>query len=157
AIVEQINSRIRLEDVGPGWEGAITSYAYQLRALLVEHPHVVEFLALRPVTTHAGLRIYEHLISVFTGCGWDIGFGRYARLSVENLVYGAALMANAPDIDLGDDQRAEYPLLTRLMEAAPELTDDGFDLGFAALIEGLRGLERGSKGKVTSTGRARAG
>jgi AcrR family transcriptional regulator len=157
AIVEQINSRIRLEDVGPGWEAAITSYAYQLRALLVEHPHVVEFLALRPVTTHAGLRIYEHLISVFTHCGWDIGFGRDVTLSVENLVYGAALMANAPDIDLAADQRADYPLLSRLMETQQELTDDGFELGFAALVEGLRRLARESKGRVTSTRRARAG
>ena len=57
AIVEHINGQIRLDDAGPDWETALTSYAYQLRGVLVEHPHVIEFLALRPVTTHAGLRI----------------------------------------------------------------------------------------------------
>jgi AcrR family transcriptional regulator len=156
AIVEQINSRIRMEEVGPGWETALTSYAYQLRALLVAHPHVVEFLALRPVTKHAGLRIYEHMISVMAGCGWNVSAGRDMTLAVENLVYGAALMANAPDIDLTAEQRSDYPMLARLPdEPSHKPPDDGFDLGFAALMNGFRRLAEESDAQISATPRAR--
>jgi AcrR family transcriptional regulator len=157
AIVDTINSQIRLEDPEAGWEAALTSYAYQLRAVLVEHPHVVEFLALRPVTKHGGLRIYEHMIGVLSSCGWEIAFGREVVLAVENLVYGAALMANAPDIHLAVGQRAQYPLLSQLPSAPPrDLSVDGFDLGFAALIEGVRRLIRQSDRKVSQRRRAPA-
>jgi len=154
AIVEQINNQIDLDQVGPGWEAALTSYAYQLRAILTEHPHIVEFLALRPVTKHAGLRIYEHMISVLSNCGWNLMFGRDVTLAVENLVYGAALMANAPDLALTADQRAVYPLLARLPDEPPhEPPDDGFDIGFAALIHGLRRLAERSNGQITAAAR----
>jgi AcrR family transcriptional regulator len=151
AIVEQINGQIRLDPADPDWETVITSYAYQLRAALVEHPHVVEFVALRPVTKHSGLRIYEHMIATLSACGWDVTFARDVTVAVENLVYGAALMANAPDIELTEAQRAEYPLLARLPdEPAHEPPDEGFDLGFAALLDGLRRLAGESNGKLGS-------
>jgi AcrR family transcriptional regulator len=141
AIIDRINMEIRIEEAGPGWEAALTTYASQLRAALTNHPHIVEYLALRPVTTHAGLRIYEHMISVLSACGWSIPFGRDATLAVENLVYGAALMANAPDIHLTAEQRRAYPALARFQDEPPHKEpDDGFEVGFAALIEGLRKL-----------------
>jgi AcrR family transcriptional regulator len=143
AIVERINSAIDLERAGPGWEQALASYAYQLRDLLIEHPQVVEFLALRPVTSDSGLRIYEHMISTLTADGWTISFSRDVTIAVENLVYGAALMANAPDIDLSAEQRARFPTLARYADQPPhERPDDGFETGFRALIEGLRHIDR---------------
>ena len=141
AIIEQINGAIDLDAAGPGWEAALTGYAYQLRALLVRHPHVVEFLALRPVTSDAGLRIYEHLIATLQASGWSVSFSRDVALAVENLVYGAALMASAPDISLTVDQRARYPTLAAYLDEPPHATpDDGFEAGFGALMEGLRRL-----------------
>jgi AcrR family transcriptional regulator len=141
AIVEQVNSEIELEDHGGDWEKALSRYAYQLRSLLTAHPHIVEFVALRPVTNHAGLRIYEHLIGQLGLCGWSIGFGRDVVLAVENLVYGAALMANAPMIELTDEQQRRYPLLARVPEERLQvLPDDAFEIGFGALVSGLRAL-----------------
>ncbi len=145
AIVEQINGAIDLENAGPGWEAALTSYAHQLRALLVQHPHVVEFLALRPVTSDAGLRIYEHMISTLAADGWSVSLGRDLTLAVESLVYGAALMASAPDIVLSAEQRARYPALAVYEDQPPHaIPDDGFDAGFEALLDGLRLARRGS-------------
>jgi AcrR family transcriptional regulator len=145
AIVDKINSEIRLGDADAGWEATLTGYAYQLRALLIAHPHVVEFVALRPVTSHSGLRIYEHMIGKLSECGWDVPFGREVTLAVENLVYGAALMANAPDIALTEEQRDVYPLLARMQdEPSPHVPDDGFEVGFRAFIEGLRKITGGS-------------
>src|SRR5690242_12365306 len=128
-----------LRRAGPDWEPALTSYGYQLRAALIEHPHVVEFLGLRPVTKDAGLRIYEHMISTLMRAGWTVTFSRDVTIAVENLVYGAALMANAPKIELTADLRERYPTLARFADQPPhERPDDGFETGFRALIEGLR-------------------
>jgi len=139
AVVDGIHARIDLGRAGPDWETALTSYAYQLRAALIEHPHVVEFLALRPVTKDAGLRIYEHMISTLMRAGWTVTFSRDVTIAVENLVYGAALMANAPNIELTADLRARYPTLASFADQPPhERPDDGFETGFRALIEGLR-------------------
>jgi AcrR family transcriptional regulator len=139
AVVDEIHDSIDLGGAGPDWETALTSYAHQLRAALIEHPHVVEFLALRPVTKDAGLRIYEHMISTLMRAGWTVTFSRDVTIAVENLVYGAALMANAPDIELTADLRARYPTLARFADQPPhERPDDGFETGFRALIEGLR-------------------
>jgi AcrR family transcriptional regulator len=139
AVVDEIHASIDLGQAGPDWETALTSYAHQLRGALIEHPHVVEFLALRPVTKDAGLRIYEHMISTLMRAGWTVTFSRDVTIAVENLVYGAALMANAPDIELSADLRARYPTLARFADQPPhERPDDGFQTGFRALIEGLR-------------------
>jgi hypothetical protein len=36
------------------------------------------------------------------------GIGREVTLSVENLVYGAAFMANSPDLSLTPEQQEKY-------------------------------------------------
>jgi AcrR family transcriptional regulator len=152
ALVDGIHNSIDLTQAGPDWETALTSYAHQLRAALIEHPHVVEFLALRPVTKDAGLRIYEHMIATLMRAGWTVTFSRDVTIAVENLVYGAALMANAPDIELTADLRSRYPTLARFADQPPhERPDDGFQTGFHALLDGLRQAR-----PVTRAGRGRA-
>jgi hypothetical protein len=87
------------------------------------------------------------MISTLTGDGWTISFSRDVTIAVENLVYGAALMANAPDIDLTTEQRVRYPTLARYANQPPrEQPDDGFEAGFRALIEGLRQIDRSTEG-----------
>lgn len=140
AIIDRINSQIVIEDFGPDWERVLSSYAYQLRSLLIAHPHMVEFVALRPVTQNSGLRIYEEIFAQLSQAGWDPAFGREVTLAIENLVYGAALMANAPDIVLDAEEETVYPGLARLQHVPHKNPDDGFEIGFAALIEGLRRL-----------------
>jgi AcrR family transcriptional regulator len=139
-IIDQIFAQIRLYEADGDWEGLLTGYARQLRALLSEHPHLVEYLALHPVTSEAGLRIYEHFARQLNRCGWTMEFGREVTLAVENLVYGAALMANAPDLDLTSEQQQKYPLIAQLRRAERRTPDDGFEIGFTALIAGLRTL-----------------
>lgn len=89
----------------------------------------------------AGLRVYEHLISSLAGCGWPPDLAREAGLAVESLVFGSALIANPPDIDLDEEQWLEFPTLAMTSAGpAPNPPNDGFELGFAALIAGLRTL-----------------
>jgi AcrR family transcriptional regulator len=140
AIGSRIYGQITLSEAEVAWDAALTDYAYQLRSLLVRHPHVVELLAMRQVREHVGLRIYENLIGRLVANGWSVVAARDAILAVENLVYGAALMANAPEIELSEGQRQRYPTLTALsVEGSDGLSVDGFELGFAALLEGLLG------------------
>jgi AcrR family transcriptional regulator len=139
-IIDQINSQIRFDDRDEGWEAVLISYAYQLRALLIAHPHLVEFVALRPVPP-SGLRIYEEMTARMEQSGWDAAPGREVGMAVENLVYGAALMANAPDVELTAEQTELYPMLAATLQHVPRKSpDDGFEAGFTAMIEGLRTL-----------------
>jgi AcrR family transcriptional regulator len=138
AIIDRVNRQITFVADDAAWEDVLAGYAYQLRALLIAHPHIVELLALRPVTQESGLRIYEEIAARLMRLGMDPAFGREITLAVENLVYGAALMANAPDVELTTEQRAEYPALSISLLGPRRTPDDGFEVGFAALIEGLR-------------------
>jgi AcrR family transcriptional regulator len=139
AIVDQIYSEIDLDRVDGTWEQALTSYSKQLRAVLMAHPHAVESVAMTPVTTDAGLRIYEHMIERLMACGWELEFSRQVTLVVENLVFGAVFTANVPAIELSEGQEPQYPRLTELVHGPPvPQPDDGYEIGFAALIEGLR-------------------
>jgi AcrR family transcriptional regulator len=153
-IAERIDNEIHLEPAAPDWERVLTDYACQLRAVLTAHPLVVEVFALRPVTSPAGLRIYEHMISQLSACGWDVPFGREVTLAVENLVFGAALMANAPNLKLTAEQRDSYPRLAQFSDRPPhEYPDDGFEVGFAALIAGLRTITKARHSPPRATSR----
>lgn len=120
-IIDRIYLQIRLDEAEGDWAGLLTGYARQLRALLTEHPHLVEYLALRPVTSDPLLRVYEHFALQLDRSGWTAEFSREVTLAVENLVYGAALMANAPDLDLTAAQRQKYPLIAELWKAETRL------------------------------------
>lgn len=140
-IVARMMEQIELSCEPPDWEGILTEHATQLRAALNAHPHVVEFVALRPVTSVAGLRIYEHLGSRLTGCGWSPDLAREAILAVESLVLGSALMVNSPDIELDEEQILEFPFLAQTAGGpSPNPPEDGFELGFTALMAGVRAL-----------------
>jgi len=138
AIIDRANRQIRFGTDEAAWEDVLAGYAYQLRTFLIAHPHIVELLALRPVTQESGLRIYEEIAARLARFGLDPAFGREITLAVENLVYGAALMANAPDVALTAERQAEYPALASSLLGPRRTPDDGFEVGFAALIEGLR-------------------
>ena len=113
AIVDQIYSEIDLDRVDGTWEQTLTIYSQQLRAVLMAHPHAVESVAMTPVTTDAGLRIYEHMIDRLMACGWELEFSRQVTLVVENLVFGAVFTANVPAIKLSERQEPQYPRLDR--------------------------------------------
>jgi AcrR family transcriptional regulator len=158
-IVIRIYEQIEITGSPSDWEEILTTYAMQLRALLTAHPHVVEFVALRPVTATVGLRIYEDVIRGLTQCGWSPALAREAMLALESLVFGSALMANAPDIELDPEQRIAFPMLAETSEGpADNPPDDGFELGFAGLMAGLRVLviETPASGRPAPRRRARS-
>jgi AcrR family transcriptional regulator len=139
AIVETIFSEIDLDQIRGDWEQILTGYAQQWRAALIAHPHVVQYVALRPVTSRAGLDLYEHVSAQLLACGWETSFAREVIMVVENFVFGSTLMANALPIILSKQQELEYPKLAALHDPPPaDPSDDGYDLGFRALIAGLR-------------------
>jgi AcrR family transcriptional regulator len=139
-IVIRIYEQIRLTQKAPDWEGILTEYATQLRAVLNAHPHVVEFVALRPVTSPVSMAVYERTLNELADCGWSPGLAREAALAIENFVFGSALMANAP-IELEPEQRLQFPKLAATSEGPSDNPpDDAFELGFTALVAGLRML-----------------
>ena len=142
AITEQIYAKIALEDSGGDWERVLSGYAYQLRALLARHPYIVEFMALRPVTSKSVLRNYEHFAAELARCGtgWTPTCAREVLIALENLVFGATLMGNAPEMILTPEEAREYPVLAQALQGPKPDPDDGFELGFSAFIAGLRSL-----------------
>ncbi len=141
AIISHISDEIRLEEVRPGWEAALTSYAYQLRAALAAHPHVIEFIALRQQSARSGRRLHEHVCTQLLASGWDAAFGDQVALAVESLVLGAALLANTPRAGPAGAEQAGAELAGEAKaaeRAAGQPPGDGFETGFRALLAGLR-------------------
>jgi AcrR family transcriptional regulator len=138
-IIVRIYEQIELTCKAPDCEGILTQYATQLRAALAAHPHVVEFVARRPVTSPVSMAVYEYMLSELADCGWSAALAREATLAIENFVFGAAVMANAPDIEFELEQRLQFPMLAATSRRRPASdAADAFELGLAALITGLR-------------------
>ena len=105
------------------------------------------------------MAVYEYTLSELADCGWAPGLAREAALAIENFVFGSTLMANAPDMAFQPEQRARFPLLAATSEGPPDNPpDDAFELGFAALMAGLKVLviDRPASERPAPRRRARA-
>ncbi|CAM3723948.1 TetR/AcrR family transcriptional regulator [Tsukamurella ocularis] len=127
------------------WDRALATWARTYRTAFAAHPAAVRLLATEPIGGPQNLAMYAAATTALLRAGFPVEKVMGIVVGVENFLLGAALDVSAPDVPiaLDDDDVAATDDLRRALAAAPsgpERPLQAFDLGLAALIEGLRAL-----------------
>lgn len=148
AMIELVYQRVVVEQGGEPWPGRVRLHARQLRRVLLSHPHMVQTMALRPVT---GANTYD-LVEMALGELAEAGFAPDKALATVNMmviwVFGAVLSELSADPSIGGydpdavaQRRSEldFDRLPLLLAAAFEAADFDaqFEFGLDMLVTGL--------------------
>ncbi len=126
------------------WREGIRAWAFSYRAVLLEHPNVVPFVAAGPARRPASLRAADAVHGALTGAGWPPRYATMIGASVDYLVIGSAMGSFSRGFD--DDVNTyadQYPNLVNapaLREHAEEIDAGSFELALTALLAGLEPL-----------------
>jgi AcrR family transcriptional regulator len=124
------------------WDEALVRWARSYRDAYARHAPLVAVIAVTPITgaPHT-VAMYEQVARGLRTGGWPQDQVVAVITAVESFVLGSALDATAPpDIfDVGDlaPQAPVFDAATRAVSAA-DPARDAFELGLAALVDGLR-------------------
>ncbi|WP_415678295.1 TetR/AcrR family transcriptional regulator C-terminal domain-containing protein [Tsukamurella hominis] len=126
------------------WDRALDTWARTYRTAFAAHPAAVRLLATETIGGRQNLAMYAAATAGLLRAGFPIEQVMGIVVGVENFLLGAALDVSAPEVPIAvDDDEAATDDLRRALAAAPsgpERSLQAFDLGLAALIEGLRAL-----------------
>ncbi|KUF08494.1 TetR/AcrR family transcriptional regulator C-terminal domain-containing protein [Leucobacter sp. G161] len=147
AVIEEMRALI-VEgiDVSPfesaPWPEALAAWGRSYLAAFSAYPNSIPLMATTMITDHSTLRMYESVIAALIRGGWAPGDAVAAMRTVEAFVLGSALDLVAPEgllsvASLPADLAALHAGLSG--EAGRRASAvAAFELGFGALIEGLR-------------------
>lgn len=131
------------------WDRAFATWARTYRTAFAAHPAAVRLLATETIGGQQNLAMYAAATAGLLRAGFPVEQVMGIVVGVENFLLGAALDVSAPDVPIAvDDDEAATDDLRRALAAAPsgpERSLQAFDLGLAALIEGLRALLAGEQ------------
>lgn len=126
------------------WDEALVRWARSYRAAYARHAPLVPVIAVTPVagSPHT-VGMYERVTQGLLAGGWPAERVVDVVAAVESFVLGSALDATAPaDIFDPGELAATAPSLARVLAAREGADGDraaaAFELGLAALVEGLR-------------------
>lgn len=147
SVRELVSDRIDVSGfaTGPWWD-AIPRWARSYRVSFAAHPATIATFAVMPlrgaVRTTA---MYETVTSAFLRGGWPADRALSAIVALESFILGSALdeIAPADMLDPGDGAPS-FPSLAHASDARRarvgqgRIAEDAFELGLAALVDGLR-------------------
>lgn len=118
---------------------ALTTFARGLRAMLVEHPAVLDAFGRRPVQDSAGLAVAEQVIAALVADGLDDDAAVEVYACVYAYVVGfVAVEVRSNASDLGAFEG--HPTLVRVAQRFNSKFDRAsFERGLAALVDGATG------------------
>lgn len=118
------------------WTLALDRWARSYRAAFAAHPRVIPLLTSTPVRAPAALAHYASAVTVLSEAGWPDHLVMPVIETVESFLLGSALALAAPDHPAETEDLP--PELAAALAARPaNPSDKAFEVGLAALIEGL--------------------
>lgn len=142
-VQDRVNSAIDADGFRTlAWDEALVRWARSYRAAYARHAPLVALMAVTPITgaPHT-VAMYERVASGLCAAGWPEDEVIAVITAVESFVLGSALDTTAPEdiFDVGD-LALDAPVLAAVNRARPtgDVARQAFDLGLAALVEGLR-------------------
>ncbi|WP_194927489.1 TetR/AcrR family transcriptional regulator [Catenulispora pinisilvae] len=125
----------------PAWRGALARWARSYREVLAAHPNVVPALARGSGRRPAQLRIADAVFGGLVDAGWPRREATSIGALMRSLVIGSALGSFAASFPADASVYAGvYPHLNQahlLAEHQREIDDRAFEVGLAAILDGL--------------------
>lgn len=132
------------------WDEALIRWAHGYRAAFAAHPPAISLLATLPITgALRTLRMYEQVVGGLRRGGWPEATVIPVMVAVESFILGSALdLVAPPDMFDAGPLAAEVPVFAATVRARDESAaaagrppaDLSFEVGLAAMVEGLRAL-----------------
>jgi len=146
AVADSVSAQVDLSMFSDGrdWRTALHDWAVSYRSALRDHPNIVPVLATGPGRRPAGLRLADAVYGAMVDAGWPPAQATSIGALMRYFIMGSALGSFAGGFV--DDQSAydpaDYPHLGQahlLAEQQEKVDERAFEVGLAALLDGLAG------------------
>ena len=142
AVANDISARVDVSGFADqDWRVALYQWGHSYRRALLDHPHIVPFLAQGPGRRPAALAMADAVYGGLVRAGWPPARATHVGAVMRYFVAGSALGSFARGF-VGDPTlyANDYPHLAqahRLAEHQRSVDDGAFGLGLESLIDGL--------------------
>ena len=152
AVADSVSAQVDLSMFSDGrdWRTALRDWAVSYRSALRDHPNIVPVLATGPGRRPAGLRLADAVYGAMVDAGWPPAQATSIGALMRYFIMGSALGSFAGGFV--DDQSAydpaDYPHLGQahlLAEQQEKVDERAFEVGLAALLDGLAGQFEGMR------------
>ncbi|MFI6465118.1 TetR/AcrR family transcriptional regulator [Streptomyces sp. NPDC050538] len=146
AVADSVSAQVDLSmfEDGRDWRTALHDWAVSYRSALRDHPNIVPVLATGPGRRPAGLRLADAVYGAMVDAGWPAAQATSIGALMRYFIMGSALGSFAGGFvdDESAYDPADYPHLGQahlLAEQQEKVDERAFEVGLAALLEGLAG------------------
>ncbi|MFE2419998.1 TetR/AcrR family transcriptional regulator [Streptomyces hokutonensis] len=146
AVADSVSAQVDLSmfEDGRDWRTALRDWAVSYRSALRDHPNIVPVLATGPGRRPAGLRLADAVYGAMVDAGWPPAQATSIGALMRYFIMGSALGSFAGGFvdDASAYDPADYPHLGQahlLAEQQEKIDERAFEVGLAALLDGLAG------------------
>ncbi|WP_406461498.1 TetR/AcrR family transcriptional regulator [Streptomyces sp. NBC_01622] len=146
AVADSVSAQVDLSmfEDGRDWRTALHDWAVSYRSALRDHPNIVPVLATGPGRRPAGLRLADAVYGAMVDAGWPPAQATSIGALMRYFIMGSALGSFAGGFvdDASAYDPADYPHLGQahlLAEQQEKIDERAFEVGLAALLDGLAG------------------
>lgn len=146
AVADSVSAQVDLSMFSDGrdWRTALHDWAVSYRSALRDHPNIVPVLATGPGRRPAGLRLADAVYGAMVDAGWPPAQATSIGALMRYFIMGSALGSFAGGFvdDESAYDPADYPHLGQahlLAEQQEKVDERAFEVGLAALLDGLAG------------------
>ncbi|MCX4809934.1 MULTISPECIES: TetR/AcrR family transcriptional regulator [unclassified Streptomyces] len=146
AVADSVSAQVDLSMFSDGrdWRTALHDWAVSYRSALRDHPNIVPVLATGPGRRPAGLRLADAVYGAMVDAGWPAAQATSIGALMRYFIMGSALGSFAGGFvdDESAYDPADYPHLGQahlLAEQQEKVDERAFEVGLAALLDGLAG------------------
>ncbi|MFJ5308914.1 TetR/AcrR family transcriptional regulator [Streptomyces sp. NPDC088350] len=146
AVADSVSAQVDLSmfEDGRDWRTALHDWAVSYRSALRDHPNIVPVLATGPGRRPAGLRLADAVYGAMVDAGWPAAQATSIGALMRYFIMGSALGSFARGFvdDASAYDPADYPHLGQahlLAEQQEKVDERAFEVGLAALLDGLAG------------------
>ncbi|WP_405946971.1 TetR/AcrR family transcriptional regulator [Streptomyces prunicolor] len=146
AVADSVSAQVDLSMFSDGrdWRTALRDWAVSYRSALRDHPNIVPVLATGPGRRPAGLRLADAVYGGMVDAGWPPAQATSIGALMRYFIMGSALGSFAGGFvdDESAYDPADYPHLGQahlLAEQQEKVDERAFEVGLAALLDGLAG------------------